>query len=425
MIFDHPLTGKQRRRSRRNYNLFSLVNGASYACLGETVVVLYAIRLQAPNIVAAAIGAMLYLGFLLLPLGMFRMGRVGAARSQADFWYGRNLAALLAASGAAVLPFSPALSWTVLLLGCFLFYGFRAAGVVMAVPLIGEITTGRDRAKLLGSSSALFHVSGLLSLLAISGLLGWRDSLGMLAGIIVAGAVSGIAAASFLRNIDETSALRRSARKPLLPQLNMVLRNPVLRRQAAAGFVFNLAGIMLIPISVTALKRGYGVDDRQAVLFAAAQFVASIAGSGMIAPVIARIGARKLALLAYGMIFPVCLFWLAIPGSAGNHAAVFSVPFVLIGIFGVFYNNALHHCFLRSVPPELQAAGSMALHVVTGAAAGIAGMLLAGMLLKTAEAWQGPGIAMFRSYFAMAGVLFSAGIFLILRLDVPPAEPQT
>lgn len=39
MIFNRPLTEEERKRAQINYNRYSLVNGASYVCLGETVVI--------------------------------------------------------------------------------------------------------------------------------------------------------------------------------------------------------------------------------------------------------------------------------------------------------------------------------------------------------------------------------------------------
>ena len=168
MIYDRPLTEEQRRISQKNYNYFSAVNGASYMCLGETVIILFAVKLHAPNSIVAVIGAMMFLGFLLLPLGVIRTGQVGAARSQADFWVCRNVAALLVAVSALVLPLSQGLAWGMLLLGSFLFYGFRAAGVVMSQPLIGDISSNLDRARLIARSTGLFYAFGLAAMVTIS-----------------------------------------------------------------------------------------------------------------------------------------------------------------------------------------------------------------------------------------------------------------
>ena len=418
MIYDRPLTDEQRRVSQLNYNLFNIVNGASYMCLGETVIILFAVKLHAPNVIVAVIGSMLFLGFLLLPLGVVRTAQVGAARSQADFWVCRNVAALLVAVSALIQPLSQYLAWGLLLLGSFLFYGFRAAGVVMSQPLIGDITNNMDRARLIARSTGLFYVSGLVAMVTISLVLGHYDSLWMLVGIIVAGACCGVTASTFVRKIDETSAIRRSAQAPLLPQLKTAFFDLTLRRQICAGFMVNLAIIMMAPIAILTMKRGYGVSDTQAILFSIVQFASSIAATQISGKITEKIGPRKVAIYSYMLIFPICLFWLFAPAAVSSvwMWGLFIVPFILIGAMMVSAQNAMVHYFLMAVPKERQVASSMFISVVTGAAAGVTGMFVAGGLLKLAERFFGSGLPMYRAYFVAAGVLFLAGLTLVVRL---------
>lgn len=418
MIYDRPLTDEQRRVSQLNYNLFNIVNGASYMCLGETVIILFAVKLHAPNVIVAVIGSMLFLGFLLLPLGVVRTAQVGAARSQADFWVCRNVAALLVAVSALILPLSQCLAWGLLLLGSFLFYGFRAAGVVMSQPLIGDITNNMDRARLIARSTGLFYVSGLVAMVTISLILGHYDSLWVLVGIIVAGACCGVTASTFVRKIDETSAIRRSAQAPLLPQLKTAFFDLTLRRQICAGFMVNLAIIMMAPIAILTMKRGYGVSDTQAILFSIVQFASSIAATQISGKITEKIGPRKVAIYSYMLIFPICLFWLFAPAAVSSvwMWGLFALPFILIGAMMVSAQNAMVHYFLMAVPKERQVASSMFISVVTGAAAGVTGMFVAGGLLKLAERFLGSGLPMYRAYFVAAGVLFLAGLTQVVRL---------
>ena len=418
MIYDRPLTDEQRRVSQLNYNLFNIVNGASYMCLGETVIILFAVKLHAPNVIVAVIGSMLFLGFLLLPLGVVRTAQVGAARSQADFWVCRNVAALLVAVSALILPLSQCLAWGLLLLGSFLFYGFRAAGVVMSQPLIGDITNNMDRARLIARSTGLFYVSGLVAMVTISLILGHYDSLWVLVGIIVAGACCGVTASTFVRKIDETSAIRRSAQAPLFPQLKTAFFDSTLRRQICAGFMVNLAIIMMAPIAILTMKRGYGVSDTQAILFSIVQFASSIAATQISGKITEKIGPRKVAIYSYMLIFPICLFWLFAPAAVSSvwMWGLFALPFILIGAMMVSAQNAMVHYFLMAVPKERQVASSMFISVVTGAAAGVTGMFVAGGLLKLAERFLGSGLPMYRAYFVAVGVLFLAGLTQVVRL---------
>ena len=100
MICNRPLTTAEMASSQRNYLLYNGVNGASYMCLGETVLILFAVKLHCSDTVVAILGGMIFFGFLLLPLGKIMTARVGAARSQADFWVMRNIAALVVAAAA-------------------------------------------------------------------------------------------------------------------------------------------------------------------------------------------------------------------------------------------------------------------------------------------------------------------------------------
>lgn len=404
MICPGPLSARQKAVSRHNYNIFNLINGASYMCLGETVIILFAVRLNSPDYIIAMLGAMIYFGFLLLPLGKVVTARVGAARSQANFWVMRNGAALLVALSAPVsLWGSRPLALGLLLVGAFLFYGFRAAGVVMCQPLLGDICEEHIRGRFIAFSTMFFYVSGLVGMAVISLLLKFSQSLWMLSSIIIFGALMGVTASGFIRKIDETRQIQDSARKPVLPQFKQVLCELSIRRQLVAGMVINLALILTVPISMLSLKRGYHVSDTQALLFALVQFgAASVAAyaSGLISE---RIGPRKLAILGYWMFALICIFWIFCPVKLNWILAL--IPFLLGGAASVMVNNAMVHYFLMSIPAARQVASSMFIAVATGAGAGVLGMVLGGSLLKLAAqatAENDNALLIYRLYFVAA-----------------------
>ena len=383
MIFPQPLTAEQRQTSQLNYNRYCLVNGASYMCLGETVVVLFATKLEASNTVIAVIGAMLFLGFLMLPLGVLRTRQVGAAQTQADFWVCRNCAAVMVASSALIAPYSKHLAVAWLLFNCFLFYGCRAAGLVMAQPLIGDITTNDDRAKLLGESNAHFYVAAVCSLVTVSVIL--------------------------------------QRPQPQLPLLRLAIHDSCILKQIWGGIALNLGSIMLAAMSVATLKRGYHVSDTHAIIFSTVQFAAAIVGSKLTAPVAQRFGAKSLMIFAYLFVFPVCLFWLAMPQTfAAPWLKIFLfVPFFLIGAYAALSNSAIVFYFLQTVPKEHQVIGSMFIHVTTGVSASLIGMLASGAIIRVCEHFYGDGVAVFKAYFAATFVFLLFGLIPMFRLDRP------
>lgn len=423
MIYPGPLTRLQQERSQRNYNIFNVINGLSYMCLGETVLILFAVQLACPDYVVSTLGAMTFFGFLLLPLGKIATAHFGAARSQAVFWVARNLSALLV--GSATLLYCARLSGAavgVLLFGAFLFYGFRAAGVVMSQPLIGDITTDLNRARVIAVSVGLFYISCLAALLTISYLLSLNQSLWMLTAIIVAGSLLGCTSSRYLARIDETEEIRASARRPILPELRDALKNPDLRRQLASGFSVNLGIIMMIPVSMLALKRGYAVSDTAALLFAVGQFGASAIMSFVAGKIAAAIGPRKTMLYAYAALLAIGLLWLVAPAQL--HRGYMMIPFLLAGSSMVSLNNSVTHYFLQVIPPKNRVAASIFISVATGAGAGIAGMLLAGALLELCARYSETPLGGYRLYFLAALLLLLPGLRIIARLTPLPIEKR-
>ena len=421
MIFESPLTAEQRQTSQLNYCRYCMINGASYMCLGETVVVLFATKLEASNTVIAVIGAMLFLGYLMLPLGVLRTRQVGAAQTQADFWVCRNCAAVMVASSALIALYSKHLAVGWLLLNCFLFYGCRAAGLVMAQPLIGDITTNDDRAKLLGDSNARFYVAAVCSLVTVSVILHYNDSISVLSCIIVAGAFLGVTSSVFIRKIHETSSLRESARQPQLPLLRVAIHDSCIRKQIWGGIAINLGSIMLASLSVATLKRGYHVSDTHAIIFSTVQFAAAIVGSKLTAPIAKRFGAKLLFIFSFLLVLPVCLFWLAMPSSFAMPwlKVLLFIPFFLIGAYSALSNSAIVYYFLQTVPKDHQVIGTMFIHVTTGVTASLIGMLASGAIIRSCEHFFGDGIAMFKSYFAAAFVFLLFWLIPMFRLDKP------
>ena len=123
-------------------------------CLGETVIVLLAVRMKMPDFCVSIIGSLLFFGYLMMPLGKWMTSRVGAARTQANCWVCRNIAALVVASGVIFHRFDmDRAAMACLLAGAFFFYAFRAAGVVMSVPLVGDISDDATRGRLFAVSN--------------------------------------------------------------------------------------------------------------------------------------------------------------------------------------------------------------------------------------------------------------------------------
>ena len=186
MICDGPISRAQQLKGQKLLHRFSLMNGFSYMCLGETVLILFAVKLSCSNSMIAALGAMQQFAFVMMPLGKMVTARIGAAQSQGTFWVCRNIAALLVATAALweYLGYHQ-IAQGAILTGALFFYGFRAAGVVMSKPLAGNFTTENERAAFFANNTSAFYLTSIAALLLITVVLRCSDSIWVLTGIII------------------------------------------------------------------------------------------------------------------------------------------------------------------------------------------------------------------------------------------------
>ncbi|MBR7144550.1 MAG: MFS transporter [Lentisphaeria bacterium] len=417
MIYPGPLKLEQRLKTQKNYCRFNLINGAAYMCLGETIIVLFAIKLNAPNGMVAALSACIYFAFFMLPVGKIVAGKVGAARSQAVFWTIRNFVAIgVAASSLTAYLGFPTLALVQIFVGACLFYGLRAAGVVMAQPFIGDMATESERPQLLGNSAALFYVGSVCSLLMIWVVLSWNESISAITCIIVWGAMLGWTSTYFIRQMDESPAMIKAARKPLMNEFRKVWQIAEIRKLLPAMFTATLAQIMLGAVSMLCVKRGLGVSDRAALYFSLIQFLSCCGVSYLSAKLLRRIGPRKSIFMSFSVILTVGILWLLAPLKM-NYIYVTTI-FILVGGAHIVNSNATTAYYLQITPDQFRVAASMLTSVVTSVLAGLAGMLLSSSAFRIIDArltdWE--PMNRFKVYFTFALILLGMLSFLIWRL---------
>ena len=420
MILNRPLTLREMEASQRFYNLYSAVNGMSYMCLGDTVVILFALRLKCPDIVVTALGAMVYAGFLFLPLGKWMTARTGAVRSQADFWVLRNLSSLVIAAAAPLAAWGcPGAAVFLILSGSLMFYGFRAAGVVMLQQLIGEVCPPGTRGRVIARSWMFFYAAGFLTLVVITVLLRLRPGTGTICGVIIAGAALGIASSFFMRSMCETGEIRNAARRPIFREYRRVLGLPAVRQQICAGIVCYVALILTVPISLLTVKKGFLAADTQALIFSMVQLFSSVPASYLQSRISDRFGGKVMIVCGYLLICLLAFYWLVVP--AGFSWGFLLAPFLIAACGSVCIHNALAQYFLETVSKRAQVSASIFISIASGVVAGLLGLASGGLLLRIAAALNGSSrpLATYRIYFFAVLLLLAALSTLIFRLDDP------
>lgn len=420
MILNRPLTPVEMKISQRYYNLYSAVNGMSYMCLGETVLILFALRLGCRDAVISVLGAMIYVGFLFLPLGKVMTARTGAVRSQADFWVMRNIASLIIAAAAPAVHFGyHKTAVCLLVLGAFLFYGFRAAGVVMSQPLVGEICPAGERGRFVAISWTCFYAAGFAALLGTTALLKFFPGVGAIFAVILIGAALGVTSSVFLRRVSETGAIRESAKRPVLKEYRRVLAVPVIRRQIYAGMVCYGGVILVVPISLLTVKKGFLAADTQALIFSAFQLFGSICASFVQSRISDRLGGKRMLAIGYGLLSTTALYWIIVP--RGFSWGPLLIPFLIAAFGSVGVNNALTQYYLETVPRPMRVIASIFFSIASGVVAGLAGLTAGSSLLFLAARLNDSGdpLLTYRLYFGAVLLLLAVLSPLILRLPTP------
>jgi len=424
MIFEGEVPAEYRRRSQKNYYFFSSLNGISYMCLGENILILLTIRLGFPDYVVSIMGAMQMLACLMLPTGRIVCARVGAARSQGSFWVARNCSGLIVAL-AGILAISGRYDFALaaILLGAFGFYACRSAGIAFSLPLVGSFASSEERGSVLGISVGLFYVGGTLTIVAISALVHRFDSVWSLLGVVVFGSCIGATSSRFLMRLDESAILQQTARKPLLPEVKKAFRDRKLWHVIIVSFYLQLAAALVIPGSMLVVKRGSGFTDFSALFLTMGQYVSSALMSLVVARYSQLFGPRRLLLVAYFLVLCAGGSWLLLEGPCtfGRALAVFMV----VGAAHVVLGNSLSHYFLQTFTPEEQVPYTIVQQALSPAVAGAFGMVMSALLLKF-SAYCFPHVLLdsYRLYFGLLLLMLAPGYYIIHKLSPLPLEKR-
>lgn len=419
MIVKGALSPSQMEAGRRNYNIFNLINGFSYICLGEMVIILFAIRMGSPDFCIAILGSFIFLSNFCMPLGKMFMARTGAAKTISVCWILRNVSALLVATAPLLALLHPAAGIGVIMLGAFGFYACRSTGVVGTQPLMGELTTPENRGKFTSGNYRLFNIAGIIMLSLIIALMNVSRDTWVFEAIIVTGAIFGFISAWFIGRVDETEALRISAAKPIMDDVKTTLKSPMRLKQIMANCVVSSAITLTLPISMLALKRGYGISDSDALLFALVQFAGGILTSYITSLLAEETGPRPLAILFYCSTLALCILWIIGPDTFQWGYSIW--PFALAGAAYLGTGIAMTQYFLTTVPNKERVGASLTIYVISGVTAGVVGSVFGGGLLKWLDTFGLIPMDMFRLYFliVLAALLF--GLLLLCKLE-PKAD---
>ncbi len=412
---NQPLTALERAKAWRRIFGFGLLNGFSFAILGENILVLYALKAGVSEPMTAVLGSFLFLTMPFMLIGRQLMRRMGAARTQGIGWLFRNTFGLMMAGAPlAALAGAEVLTPILVLVGGFGFYACRSMGAIGFRPLIGEVTRPRNRGRFMGRFGLSVNLSYLAALVLFAVIMRMRSDLIAFQWLIFVGSVAGLASAGFLMAVPEGPGPARSAAEPLSNTLQQVWRSVRLRRMVLAQMGAWATIGLVLPVSMMAVRRGYGVSEFNAILFVFVQIGGGLAVSLAGTVLSDRIGPRPIVGIGGVGMLCAALLWTVAPGALGIVYPAFI--FLVLGLAKGGIDLGLTHYIVSATEEKDRVGISMLTMVLGGASAGFFGAVVSGGTLRILQNFELSPLQTYRVYFLVAGVFVLPLLWIILRL---------
>jgi MFS family permease len=410
------LRPRQQAIGRRLYTWFARMNGISMMCLAENVLILYALEMGMPEWLVGVLGSFMFLTMPFTLTGRKFVARWGGVRTASLMWIGRNSCALVMAAAPLVASVSsPMVGVGLLLLASLSFYVFRSIGIVGLMPLVGELTTDANRGQFLARNTFNFNLFNLLTMIAVVLAMRFMPSIETFQGIIVVGSMCGFIAAAVISRVAEAPVLQQSARQPIGKAYREVLDNRRMKRLMVAQAMGVAAIVVVVPLSMAAVKKGYGTGDDMALILALVHISGGMAVNLFSSIVIDHTGPRPMILLCGGLLMVSCLMWVFAPPD-------FVLPYGVIifllngaGMFGM--QMSLMHYMLAAVPSEQRVPMSLLFNLSKGLSAGLAGAIIGSGLIRALQFWGMDNLLLYRWYFGTVFVMLVGVLAVMRRLE--------
>jgi MFS family permease len=417
-----------RRRGQRRFLLFTYFNVISFNFLSGNVMTLYALRLGADTLFVGLLAAFLHVAELMPPLGKVMVRRFGAVRVMGVTWFIRYLlmAPLLLAPWLVQQGGGGRLALAVCVISTLGFNVSRGLGITSHNPIVGGITSTRDRGAFLSRNQLIIHTMSIATGAAMALLLQLRADpagLGRYSIIIGIGIGAGLVASALVFGMPEPLEARRSARTPLLESLRKGLERSGFRRFLAVHFMSFLILSMAGPFLIVLLKRGYQQGDDVVVAFTVIGSFGAIATALLAGMMLDRYGAKPLyfiftVLVVLSLVLPI------VSPAIHDHVTFWfyaGALFFLYSMGAVGVGTSINTYFFSLIQPDERLNLGIVYFLVTGLA-GTAGSLLGGWVLQVLENTRGlgdvaNGLPAFRVYFGMLAGILVLLLPIILTLE--------
>ena len=383
MIINRQLSLSQQKKGRHQLLLFSFMNGIALTFITGNVLSLYLLKIGFSASLVAGIISLGYAGTLFALAGKWLITKVGVSSSIRVSWIFCGILAMLL----SIIPFAYNKHFVtdieIFLIGTvlFIFYAFKSIGNSAVPPLMDEFADENNQEKFNSKLLLLFNIATIIAILiAVFLHLGFRTSL-LYQILIFSGGIIIIISSFICSKMQESPVPMESAKSIKTDKLlSLIWNNKKYRSFLIFQSLVRAMILVIIPISILALKTTYKVSDETALLFALIQLLggfATIYFYGIISDIS---GPKPLILINIIGLFVICILWLYAPDT---FTWGYCVVIFLIGgscFFGL--DSSLKHYYITIIPRKDIVGVSLWFTTIKGAVAGTIGILLGGGLIK-------------------------------------------
>ncbi len=405
-------------RAQKIFLLFTLFNVVSFNFVSGNIITLYALRLGAGSFLVGALASFVPLARLLPLVGRLMVPRFGITRLMGVFWFVRYLvmapvlfAPLFAGSG------NPGTALILCIVGVLGFNIARGIAITGYNPVLGGITTGRDRGSYIAKNQVVVHSTSILTGIITALLLGEESPLFIYTIILALGMASGIVASQFVFRLPEPPRTRRAVRSGLVAGVKRSLGRKSVRKFYLVLFLTFLGLAMIQPFLIVFMRLVYGQGDNSVVYLTVIGSVGAIATAFLIGFMVDRIGAKPLYFVFAGLVAIPLVPLMVSPPLMGVGLWLYAGGIFFLFMMGqAGLGNAAHTYFFALIGPEERLNLGILYSMTTGLA-GTLGSLLGGTLLAQLQRSRLAVGEVFTIYFGILSALYMVVLFLAAGLE--------
>lgn len=405
---------------------FAAFNGLSFQIVLGSPMVLYAKTLHASATVLGIIAGMMPLLVIFQIPAAHYIEKIGYKRFVLGGWGTRTLFTFAMAFVPLTTSFLDTSTRLVLILTAL--FGFNLVRGIAScawLPWIASLVPDHLRGRYVSRDAAMANLGSFLTVVVSAVCLGDSPQPWQYTVIFVFSAAMGIVSLIFLRRVPDVpiTEKERSSNHPV-PWLAMLGYGPF-RKLLRLAVVWSVAYGGLTAFTVAYLKTHTDMPEGKILLVTSVAFLGGLSSLWVLGHRLDHLGSKPVLTFSSGVWVVILLMWILLAGGvlAPHLALVLAVQF-LMGLFAALVNMSNNKLAMAIIPPMGRNHFFALYSVFSNVTLGLAPVGW-GLLIDFIGNWQGRYLGLewnqYTVFFALAMVMFSAGLVLAGKLHEPKA----